>query len=248
MRVGDSAAWRTLITFSWLTRRAWSWPRHPVSLVVLPGPKVPIGATALRVSVAGYDSGMIPVSAVLLEFSGPPDAPDAGTQGKVILTNPWSDARVLSVEVRNGSPEIIQLPHGNVQRLETSGGDENIAPVELKFLAAGNYTLTARLIPGSPASAVWNELSTSANERLPDISSARAVIEFRHRESQASKLLDEEGVASERHLRSDRHHLFCRWVSRGLAVEPRFFSKPKARTRKANRQPARRRGRDAETI
>jgi hypothetical protein len=123
----------------------------PISLVVLPGPHVPVGATSLRVSVAGYDTGPIPVSAVLLEFSGPPDAPDAGTQGKIIL-RVLGATEPLAVEVRNGSPAIIQFPGGSVQRLATSGGDENIAPVELKFLAPGNYTLTARLIPADSSS------------------------------------------------------------------------------------------------
>jgi hypothetical protein len=118
----------------------------PVSLVILPGPRIPIGATTLRISVAGHDTGQIPVSAVFLEFSGPMEAPDAGTQGKIILRVHGATER-LAVEVRNGSPEIIQLPRGNLQRLATSGGEENIAPVELKFLAPGNYTVTARLIP-----------------------------------------------------------------------------------------------------
>lgn len=118
----------------------------PVSLVVLPGPHIPIGAINLRISVAGHDTGEIPVSAVSLEFSGPTEAPDAGTQGKIILSVRGATER-LAVEVFNGSPGIIRFPHGNVQRLRTSGGEENIAPVELNFLAAGNYTVTARLIP-----------------------------------------------------------------------------------------------------
>lgn len=117
-----------------------------VSLVALPGPRIPIGTVNLRVSVAGYNVGPVPVSAVLFVFSGPTETPDAGTQGKIILTVHGATER-LSVEVRNGSPEIIQFPHGNVQQLLTSGGEQNIAPVELKFLAAGNYTVTARLIP-----------------------------------------------------------------------------------------------------
>jgi hypothetical protein len=118
----------------------------PVSLVVLPGPHVPIGAIRLRVSIAGHDTVEIPVSAVLLEFSGPTEAPDAGTQGKILLTVHGSTER-LGVEVFNGSPRIIEFPNGNVQRVTTSGGEENIAPVELKFLAAGNYTITAKLVP-----------------------------------------------------------------------------------------------------
>jgi hypothetical protein len=123
----------------------------PVSLVVLPGPRIPTGAINLHIGVAGNDSGQIPVSAVLLEFSGPTEASDAGSQGKIILSVHGA-AEPLSVEVRNGSPSVIQFPHGNVQRLTTSGGEQNMAPVELKFLAAGNYTVTARLIPTNTAS------------------------------------------------------------------------------------------------
>jgi hypothetical protein len=125
----------------------------PVSLVALPGPHVPIGENYLRVSVAGHDTAQFSVSAVSLEFSAPTEAPDAGTQGKIILSVHGAAER-LAVEIFNGSPAIIQFPHGNVQRLMTSGGDRNIVPVELKFLTAGNYTVSARLIPndsGSPA-------------------------------------------------------------------------------------------------
>jgi hypothetical protein len=37
-----------------------------------------------------------------------------------------------------------------VQRVKTSGGDENIAPVEVKFVTDGNYTVSARLISANP--------------------------------------------------------------------------------------------------
>jgi hypothetical protein len=123
----------------------------PVALVVLPGPHIPIGQINLRVSVGGHDTGQIPISAVLLEFSGPTEAPDAGTQGNIFLSVRGATDR-LTVEVRNGSPGIIQFPRGNVQRLTTSGGEQNFAPVELKFLSAGNYTVTARLISTEPGS------------------------------------------------------------------------------------------------
>jgi hypothetical protein len=118
----------------------------PVSLVVLPGPRTPVGAIPLRVNVAGQNTAEIPVSAVSLEFSGPTETPDAGTEGKIILSVRGA-SEPLTVEVRNASPGIIQFPHGSVQRLTTSGGEQNTAPVEMKFLASGNYTVTARLIP-----------------------------------------------------------------------------------------------------
>jgi hypothetical protein len=130
----------------------------PVSLVVLPGLHIPIGTINLRVSVAGQDAGLQPVVMVLLEFSGPPEAPPAGALGKLYVRARGTRER-LAVEVRNASPEIIQLPRGNVERVTTSGGERNAAEIEAKFLTFGDYTLTARLIP--------------TDSGLPDLEAAR---------------------------------------------------------------------------
>jgi hypothetical protein len=130
----------------------------PVSLVVLPGPRVPIGDVMLHVTSAGVDGGQFPATAVLLEFSGPPDAADAGSTGKLLLTA-HGTAEPLLVEVRNGSPGVIQLSKGNVQRVKTSGGEENSAPVEVKFMTGGNYYVSAKLL--------------SEDESQPDLASAK---------------------------------------------------------------------------
>ncbi len=130
----------------------------PVSLVVLPGLHIPIGTIDLRVRVAGHEAGPNPVVMVLLEFSGPAEAPPAGAQGKLSVRVRGTRER-LAVEVRNASPEIIQLPRGNVERVTTSGGGRNAAEIETKFLASGDYTVTARLIP--------------TESGLPDLEAAR---------------------------------------------------------------------------
>ncbi len=99
----------------------------PVSLVVLPGPSVPVGDVNLHVTVAGMDAGQFPVSAVLLEFSGPTEAVNAGSSGKLVL-HAHGTTLPLLLEVRNGSPGVIQLSKGNLQRVKTSGGEENTRP------------------------------------------------------------------------------------------------------------------------
>jgi hypothetical protein len=45
---------------------------------------------------------------------------------------------------------VIQLSDGNVQRIKTSGGDDNAAQFEVKFVTGGNYSVSARLISGAP--------------------------------------------------------------------------------------------------
>jgi hypothetical protein len=117
----------------------------PDSLVLLPGPRVPVGDVNLHVTVAGTDAGQFHVSAVLLEFSGPTEAVNAGSTGKLIV-RAHGTSEPLLLEVRNGSPGVIQLSKGNVQRLKTSGGEQNIVPIEVKFVTGGNYSVSARLI------------------------------------------------------------------------------------------------------
>jgi hypothetical protein len=119
----------------------------PISLVVLPGPRVPVGDVELRLSVAGMDAGPFTVSAVMLEFSGPAGSVDAGSSGKLIL-HARGTTEPLLVEVRNQSPGVIHLANGNLQRVQTSGGEENIAPVDVKFVTGGNYSVSARLVSG----------------------------------------------------------------------------------------------------
>jgi hypothetical protein len=117
----------------------------PVSLVVLPGLRAPVGDTTLHLTVAGTDAGQYPVSVVLLELSGPAETVNAGATGQLTL-HAHGTAQPLLVEVRNGSPGVVQLSKGNVQRLKTSGGEQNSAAIDVKFVTGGNYSVTARLL------------------------------------------------------------------------------------------------------
>jgi IPT/TIG domain len=117
----------------------------PASLVALPGPHVPVGEVTLRVAVGGMEAGQFPVSSVLLDFSGPTEAINAGSNGTLTL-HAHGTMEPLLVEIRNGSPSVIQLSKGNVQRVKTSGGEDNVAPVDVKFVAGGNYLVVARLL------------------------------------------------------------------------------------------------------
>jgi hypothetical protein len=130
----------------------------PAALVALPGALVPVGDVMLYVQVAGSAAVQFPVSVVLFEFSGPAQAMNAGSAGQLVL-HARGTTQPLVLEVRNASPAVVQLTKGDVQRLKTSGGEENIAPVDVKFVAAGNYVVSARLV--------------STGIAAPDLASAR---------------------------------------------------------------------------
>lgn len=116
----------------------------PESIVALPGENVSVGDATLRVEMES-GSTQFPVSVVLLEFSGPARPVNAGASGQLTL-HARGSAQPLVVEVRNASPDVIQLPKGNVQRLRTSGGEDNTALVDVKFVTAGSYVISARLV------------------------------------------------------------------------------------------------------
>jgi hypothetical protein len=130
----------------------------PAALVVLPGERAPVGEATLHVTVAGADAGQFPVAVVLLEFSGAAEGASASSAGQLVL-HARGSKQPLVVEVRNASPAVIELTKGNVQRLKTSGGEENAVPVDVKFVTAGNYIVSARLVAPSVTS--------------PDLQSAR---------------------------------------------------------------------------
>ena len=124
----------------------------PLAMVVLPGPSVPIGTAELRLSVAGVEARAGPVTAVLLVVTGPTGTWHVGSQGGLTVRAYGTEER-LEVEVRNASPEIVSLPRGNLQRVTTTGGPRNTADVEMRSLAPGDYTVTARLVPAASGGA-----------------------------------------------------------------------------------------------
>src|SRR5712692_2766833 len=65
----------------------------------------------------------------------------------------------LVLAVRNLTPEIIALPRGNLQRVTSSGGLVNSAQVELQGVRAGDFSISAKLVPGVTG--------------LPDVEAAR---------------------------------------------------------------------------
>jgi hypothetical protein len=91
---------------------------------------------------------------------------DAGSAGKLFVRAHGTTAPLL-VEIRNASPGVIKLAQGNVQRVKTSGGDDNAAPVDVKFVSGGSYAVLARLIsadPGRPDLASAKQRLTEARK------------------------------------------------------------------------------------
>ncbi len=130
----------------------------PASLVLLPDPDTPVGPTQLLIEVGGRSPGPVPVTLVSLHVIGPQKQLGQGEKGKLIVRVRGTDQRLL-VEARNLTPEIIELPAGNVQRVSSSGGAYNRAKIEMQGLKPGDFAISARLVHGAAG--------------MPDVEAAR---------------------------------------------------------------------------
>jgi len=130
----------------------------PLSLVLLPHPRLKPGAAQLVLEVAGRSPGPVPITLVSLDILPLENALKPGEKGALTVRVRGTDQRLV-IEARNQTPEVIQFQRGNVLRVPSSGGVVNDALIEIHALKAGDFSITARLVPGVSG--------------LPDVESAR---------------------------------------------------------------------------
>ncbi len=118
----------------------------PLALTVIPAPDLAAGPSQLTVESAGHAAGPLPLALVSLELSATKDRL-AAKESCVLTVRVRGSSDRLNVEVRNLSPDLVALASGTVERLTTSGGDDNTARVKLFGVRAGDFSISARLVP-----------------------------------------------------------------------------------------------------
>ncbi len=117
----------------------------PLSLVILPGPKTAPGPADLTISVAGAEA-KTRLTVVAFEFDSGARPIKRGKKGKLHVRVVGSE-QSLPIEVRNLSTGVVWFPHGDTQLLKTSGGANNAATIEVKGIAPGDFSFSAKLAP-----------------------------------------------------------------------------------------------------
>jgi hypothetical protein len=56
-------------------------------------------------------------------------------------------ALALRVLVANKTPRILRFMRGDEQQVTTSGGEQNVASIDIQALATGDFSFDARLLP-----------------------------------------------------------------------------------------------------
>jgi hypothetical protein len=123
----------------------------PVALVVLTAPRITPGQKSLSVRTdAGTSSTTTTLVELSLETGG--RAITAHEKTKVIVRVLGSE-QSLAVEARSLAPEVVRILGENPQRVQTSGGPENTASIDIEGVQAGEFGFRVRLISppaGSP--------------------------------------------------------------------------------------------------
>jgi len=130
----------------------------PLSLVLLPNPRVKPGPTQLVIEVGGRSPGPVPITLVSLGIVPPENALKPGEKGVLTVRVRGTDQRLV-IEARNLAPEVVNLLRGNVLRVTSSGGAVNEVLIEMQGVRAGEFSVSVRLVPGVSG--------------LPDVEAAR---------------------------------------------------------------------------
>ncbi len=139
---GDADANRILLG----DRPALVMAASPIALVVMPGPDAEEGPAQLVVEVGGRSPGPVPVTLVSLRVIVPKKELVPGAKSKLVVRVRGTDQRLV-IEARNLSPQVVELPKGNVQRVASSGGEANFAEIHMQSLRAGDFSVSVRLVP-----------------------------------------------------------------------------------------------------
>lgn len=139
----------------------------PECLVVIPGSKAAPGPAEIAV-----DSATPPKQAsftlVVLDFK-PPDPPlTPGDKGWITVAARGSDQR-LHITVRNESPDVLRFMKSDVQELATSGGQQNVARIQVQAVRSGDFSLNARIVPRPNAEAARRFLRAAEPLAPPDV-------------------------------------------------------------------------------
>ncbi len=116
----------------------------PTSIIALPDPGTSLGMAVLSVEAMNQGSTTAATVVVAVEAIEPQGPLRVGQQ-TTFTVRVRGTKEPLAVEVSDLSPAILRLSGGNPLKLTTSGGEMNEAQFEVVPLAAGKYSIRARL-------------------------------------------------------------------------------------------------------
>lgn len=135
----------------------------PVELILAPPVNFDPGTAAFTVG-RGANQTSAEVTLVQIVPSNSGDQQIQRGKKVRILLRVQGTSEPVQLEVRNLSPQIVQLPHGDELSVRTSGGPDNSAAVEIKGKSAGAFSFSVSLennMPGTNVPVARDFLATA---------------------------------------------------------------------------------------
>jgi len=121
----------------------------PECLIVLPGPKVTPGPAFISVQT-GEARWTAATTVVSLEFEPPQPALVPEKKSKLVVRAEGTE-QPLRIVAENQTPGVLEFVRGDAQNLQTSGGTNNFAAIEVQAIRSGDFSFHARLLPSLDA-------------------------------------------------------------------------------------------------
>ncbi|MGA8221465.1 MAG: hypothetical protein WB780_07390 [Candidatus Acidiferrales bacterium] len=136
----------------------------PECLVALPGPKASPGPAIITVQTADIQRTAA-ATLVSLEFDPPQPALEPGKKSNLVVRVKGVQ-EALRLVVENQTPGVLRFVRGDSQEMRTSGGENNVAQVEVQAIRSGDFSFHARLV-SSPDPAIAQRYLRAAEPLAP---------------------------------------------------------------------------------
>lgn len=137
----------------------------PECLVVLPPPSAVPGLAKLTLDNSEAQPPTPATDAaftlVALDFA-PPSPPLEPGKKSLLAVNVRGSDQPLRIFVQNETPGILAFRRGDWQELQTTGGAQNSATIEVQAISSGNFSFHARVLPAPDLAIAQRYLQAAA--------------------------------------------------------------------------------------
>ena len=118
----------------------------PASLVIFPPMDLEAGTAKVEVACAKREAPAFSMTLVALELQAD-SSPLKPGERRTLTVRVYGSATKVSLEARNLATRVAELAGGNMVRVSSTGGAENVARFRLTGRKNGNFAISIRLVP-----------------------------------------------------------------------------------------------------
>jgi len=117
----------------------------PACLVILAGPRAAPGPANISIET-GRDTPYVATTTLVALHFDPPVPPLLPEKKSSLVLHVQASDHPLRILVENKTPGVLRFVRGDTQELLTSGGEQNVATIEIQTLSTGDFSFRARIL------------------------------------------------------------------------------------------------------